>query len=918
MRSNLTDTLSCGASAIALALSASAAAQVDEIVVTAQKRQSTLLETPVAVSVIGEEALQQGVALDIRDLQILTPSLTVDQQSGAGVVTYAIRGIGTSSDNFALEPSVSVYIDGVYRARQAGAVNDFIDIDRVEVLRGPQGTLYGRNSTAGVISYVTKAPEFEYGGELSASYGNYDQKILRGTVTGPLLGDAAAIRVSGAFRKRDGFYENEFDGSDPNDIDRWAVRSSILYQPSDATEVTLAGEYGTLDENCCAAPYLDNFGANPILIEALGGTIPTIDPDVDAFDRVVNFDGNLLTTIYTKMLSAKVDHDFGWSNLTVVGAWNDFSEERDLDSDFNDTRAGGRRFIANGIKDYQLEARFSGSQDRFDWLLGATFYEQALTTRDETPYGEQLREFAGLNIGIAQGLLAPNPATDALSTTPAGQALFGVPVGAPLDPAIVEALANGIIGGLEGQIGVPTGSFFAGGGQSGVIFADYAQDTTSFAAFAQVDFDVTDRLTLTVGGRIAHEEQDYEADVDVRDAFAAINFIDVGVVDTFLNGSLAPLGVDPRDPAQLQGFLSIPAGNAFLPGGVSGAQLFQQVYEGAADPNLNPLLGLTGLQFFPPATGEAIDGATRDQTYEAFNVIASYDVSDTLSAYASFSTGYKPQGANLTPTAEGPALSQFYAPYAAVGGTAIPAPQDITPFFDEESVEAIEVGFKGRFLENRLTTNFALFDVTNEDFQAVAFDGNGFTLRNAGDLKVQGMEIEGILAPADALTFTYGWTHLFTNEYEEYLQGPCPDTVPATPFNEPLNTDVPASCFNEQVQDLSGVGRVGANDTVSLTGTWEPTIGRFPTFLRGEYYYRSEARLADDQDDRKVQDGFSLVNLSAGISDPSERYQLQVWARNVFEEDFLVGTFSSVGQPGSLNTYLNDPRTYGVTLRANW
>ena len=905
--------LALTASALAVAstpiVASTAAAQVDEIVVTAQKRESTLLETPVAVTAVSSEALEKTTAFNVQDLVVLTPSLSVTQNSGPGVVSYSIRGIGTSSDNFALEPSVSVYVDGVYRARQAAAVNDFIDLERVEVLRGPQATLYGRNSTAGVISYTTKDPEYEFGGQVEAIYGNYDQRILRGTATGP-LGEVTAFRVSGTVRKRDGFFENEFDGSDENDIDRWNARGELLFQFSDATELSLTAEKGSLDENCCVAPYLFNFGANPAFIGALGGVITTTDPEVDAFDRVVNFDGRLETEINTETYAARLEEDLGFGELTGVVAYNSFDESRDLDSDFLNLPLGGRRLSENGIEDFQAEFRLAGNTDRFGWLAGVTYYEQELQADEFTPYGDDLREFAGLNIGLAQGLFGFNDQGQlALATDPTGTAL---------DPATTRNVANVIVAGLESQIlGLPPGSpevFFAGEGNSGLLQGDFSQDTTSIAAFAQVDVNVTDRFTVTLGGRIAHEEQDYTADVNVQDAFAALNFVDIGVVQT-----LAGFGVDATDPAQLQAFLgnpAVPVGQA--PDGSvitqPGAVLFQQVYEGAADPAQNPLLGLTGLQFFPPTDGSEIDGASRDKTYEAFNVIASYDVTDDLSAYASFSTGYKPQGANLTAQAAVPAPSQFFAAYQAVGGSAIAPQQPFDPFFDEETVEAIEVGFKGRFLDNRLTTNFAFFDVTNDDFQAVAFDGSGFTLRNAGTQVVQGIELEGILAPTPDLAFTYGWLHLFENEYEEYLDGPCPDVV----TNPPLNLGVPTSCFVDGTQDLSGTDRTGSDDTVSLTGTYSPTLGNLPSFVRGELFYRSPTALSDDGDPRKARGEATIVNFSAGIASPDERLELQLWVKNAFEEDVIVGPFSSVGQVGSINTYLEDPRTYGGTLRGSW
>ena len=190
---------------------------IEEIVVTAQKREKTLLETPVAISAFSADTLERSSVRDIRDLQSLVPSFNLTQSQSSFQTVVNIRGLGTSGNNAGLEPSVGIYVDGVFRSRTGAATGDFLSLERIEVLRGPQSTLFGKNTSAGVISIITQKPRYEFGGKAEVTYGNYNQVIVKGTVTGPLIEDKLAVRLSANYNKRDGFLTNLFDGSDTND-----------------------------------------------------------------------------------------------------------------------------------------------------------------------------------------------------------------------------------------------------------------------------------------------------------------------------------------------------------------------------------------------------------------------------------------------------------------------------------------------------------------------------------------------------------------------------------------------------------------------------------------------------------------------------------------------------------------------------
>ena len=187
---------------------------------------------------------------DVADLATLVPSLRVSQNQSSFATSYSVRGFGTDGNNIGLEPSVAMFVDGVYRSRAVSQISDLPDIQRVEVLRGPQSTLFGKNASAGVISIVTKEPQFDFGGMVEASYGNYDAMVVKGFVTGP-ISDSVAFSVAGGINKRDGFLTNGANGDDINDRDRWFTRGQLLFDNGGPLRVRVIGDYDKIEERCC-------------------------------------------------------------------------------------------------------------------------------------------------------------------------------------------------------------------------------------------------------------------------------------------------------------------------------------------------------------------------------------------------------------------------------------------------------------------------------------------------------------------------------------------------------------------------------------------------------------------------------------------------------------------------------------------
>ena len=231
-------------------------AVIEEMIVTATKREESIQDVPIAVSAFsGEDLASRGVQ-DIYGLQEVSPSIAVySSNSTSNGGTLRIRGVGTTGNNPGLEAAVGTFIDGIYRSRAGLAFNDLTDIDRIEILRGPQGTLFGKNTVAGAVNIITRKPEFENSASLSIGFGNLDSVEYGFIGNAVLAPDVLAARVAYSYRERDGFYK-EIDSDEAWDNrDRHNLRGQLLWTPNDDVEVRFIGDYTNKDETCCPAAF---------------------------------------------------------------------------------------------------------------------------------------------------------------------------------------------------------------------------------------------------------------------------------------------------------------------------------------------------------------------------------------------------------------------------------------------------------------------------------------------------------------------------------------------------------------------------------------------------------------------------------------------------------------------------------------
>ncbi|MGZ8287000.1 MAG: TonB-dependent receptor, partial [Allosphingosinicella sp.] len=475
-----------------------------DIVITAQGRTQILQDVPIAVSAVSAQSLQNSGASDIRQLNQLAPSLLVSSTGSEANGSARIRGIGTVGDNPGLESSVAVFVDGVYRSRSGVGLNELGEIERIEVLRGPQGTLFGRNASAGLIHVISKKPNMnEFEGFGSLTYGNFDYIRADAGITGP-IGDTLGFRLDGVYARRDGFYDDINNGGDVNDRNRLFLRGQLLFQPNADLSVRLIGDYTRREEACCGAVYLDrdfnpsignlNEPANPILV---GGAVNPNGNNIinvlrDLGTPAIAFNDPFSRDIYVTPgrtyegdtrdwgLSAEVNWDIGTNaTLTSITAYRDYVSGQPGDIDYSPVDILYRSPVNGGLerqfKTFTQELRLQGNAfgDKLDWLVGAYFADEALTVTDNLRFGAQYGRFATCRLLSGTGLAGFYSPTTPGCISPTGRAV------------ISGALAPGIPSPFGPAGGLILAAFdrLEGINDKGSTLDTYRQDSRNYALF---------------------------------------------------------------------------------------------------------------------------------------------------------------------------------------------------------------------------------------------------------------------------------------------------------------------------------------------------------------------------------------------------------------------------------------------------
>ena len=767
---------------------------LEEFVVTATKRERNAQELPMALTPFAEDQLEYSGVTDIRELMAISSSLfvTTSQAESTGSLVR-IRGIGTNSENPGFESAVGVFIDGVYRSRNTVGLNELGDVERIEVLRGPQGTLFGRNTLMGLINVVTKGPSFEQGGYGEIGYGNYNNLRLEAGVTGGLIDDTLAGRFDMVYTQRDGFLEDIATGRDYNDRDRLFTRGQLLFEPSDETQVRIIADYTDRKEQCCAAVTLVP-GPTLGLIQALGADILG-----DPFDRKVSVNPNrdYNDDVSEWGISGEVTVDSSAASFTSLTAFRDWESSRGQDIDYTNLdiayRDKGGYF--QGFETFTQEFRVESEMEWVDWMVGLFFIREDLDYRDALRYGSAYEPYV-------TGLVSSNP----------------------------------LSGFYSGLTNLPPGQVFQEG--HGVVEDAFKQSVESWALFSHNTFRVTEEFEITLGMRYTEETKNMDADIKSQNSACSPTFL------ANLGGAVAAGLVPPQAAPTVTGLACLPFVNPFMDGKYSDS-LSEERWSSTAS--------------------------------------ASYHLSEDFLLFAGFSRGFKAGGFNLDRAVLANPLT---------GG--IPSASDLE--FNEEVVDSFEIGGKFGLLENRATLNATVFYMDLKDYQLVSFTGSSFLVENIEDVSSKGIELETAAKLSNEFTLRGGATYADTR-------------------------------YGSEISNENLAGRQLSNApkwTFTGSATYERNLNNtWRSFANLDLRYMSSYNTGADLDIEKFQESYTVVNGRVGLAHLKDGWGVELWAKNLFNKDYILIAFDAPIQgsgtgPGStqtFNSFLPEPRTFGVSLR---
>ena len=857
---------------VGLALAVPATAQEDtsfleEIVVTAQKRAQNIMDVPVAITAVTGAQIEASGIKDMIDLQQNVPGLIVGGSQTTTTSNFSIRGIGSTSNNFGVESSVGLYVDGVYRSRQSSLINELVDVEAVEVLRGPQGTLFGKNTASGAITVRTVAPNMDTNDAfLEVTAGDYNLARVAGA-TNIVLSENLAFRGTLFSSRRDGFVQDDnFKGQISsrigpikdlyNDRDRVGLRMQLAYDNNDDFNAQIIADYAEIDEVCCvgttrvdslfsraglAAGQIIN-GPDAILMQ-MGGTVYTdqnypfpLPPNVvqanwDDYRTSMNFapisqneDRGISLELNKSLESGKT--------FTSISAYRAFDTFDSIDADFTDTSIAERVNTAEQTsvsQEFRLAGEFGDSSN---WVVGGYYFAQDIKSNTRTIGGTELQTYSDIGLLASGSPFSMTDITNGVTAISQGLALAGIPF-----PA--------------GAQGFPAGAF---------ANDDVNQEHSGYAVFTQVDWALSDAFELSLGARYTDESKDIDA------------------------------LYTPTNPGTMVPDLTAIGTSIFL---------FQQWAGGGmvgAPPDLTPLLAVaqpnegwaawTLAPFSPrPDVHETLDD---DQV--TGTIKGTWFINNDMMAYAAYSTGFKSGGTNTD-------RIWYFLPQ----------------LFAAEESKSIEVGFKGD-LGERFRVAVALYQTDFDDFQANSFTGTGFNLQNAGDLEIKGVEIEWTWQPLDNTSVSGYFAHN-EGEFNSFELGTCWDASPFHTLSPDPGLNPLTGACNRSGEDIP----YNPEDRFNLSVAQSFPMGNNEMFFRAEYSWLSEQITDGDNDPLTLQDDFSILNVRLGVNIESWNSSVTLWGRNVTDERYYGGSYDPpLLDTGRTNSYPSEPATYGITFRKNW
>ncbi|BBC72089.1 TonB-dependent receptor [Altererythrobacter sp. B11] len=793
---------------------------IREIVVTAQKRAEDVQDVPIAISAFDAEALQERAVGNVSALSAITPNVTLDAStpfSGSSAVLGAtIRGIGSSDFAFNIDPAVGVYLDGVYLGRSIGANQDLLDVERIEILKGPQGTLFGRNTIGGAISIVTRNPgdEFRVTGDLTV--GSFERMQVRGMIELPITKGLSSSLAFGML-KREGYQKRVAYPGDAGDYDSWELfpaagyqnaskqggddnwnlRGKLRWDDGGALRATLTGDFTKIDQESTANTVLDILDDNPGAFFAfLYNTCINSTPAQIAASPV----GDLSNVCGPRSSTAGYNTIAGLGSRNVDGdPLNDVApiDDRWVNTDIDKTYATGNNFSKLEQGGVALDLEYDLTPDLM--LKSISSYRK---------------------IDFAAGVDLDNSPLPVLQTSfTVKQEQWSEEVqltGSALDDAL-----NFVVGGYIFNEKGDLRDFVTFAGGLLQVDGPGTVDTTAYAAFGQVDWRVSDLIGFTLGGRWTKEDKSY---VGAQSDVNGINYKLAGCMET------GPDGLPSEACAAALGF-PIPS------------QPFRYY---PLEPN--------------------------DQDFKDFSFKAGVQVYPTedVMVYGSFSQGYKTGGWT----------------------TRLSNPLPVAPTFGEEQAETWEAGIKSTLIDRRLQLNLAAFSTKYEGIQLNFQEGVSPTVKNAGNARIKGFELEAQAAPADNFTITASVGYL-----DAYY----------------TNVDTPAQVPPSDLQlgVFSGADLPKAPDwKINIAPRLEVPIGSGSLVMLADWTHTTGMRNDTEGTILLLRPSTDIINASVSYEPDHGNWNLTVGGTNLTDERYLVTGQAQIGGGVIYGTYSRPAEWY--------
>ena len=904
------------ASGIALAIAAISsgtnAAELEEIIVTAQKRAESLQDVPVSLVAISGTKIEEAGMHSFAELSQYVPNLNITENSLNTIIS--MRGIGVGA-NQAFEQSVGVYVDGIHYGKARQSRTALFDVQQVEVLRGPQGILFGKNTLAGAINVITATPETdeEFGGKISASKESLDGTTVEGHLTGS-IGDTIGLRLAFKDRSNDGSFENTYTGAVNKTMpsaDESMWRASATWEPTDSTRVELKhseSDNVRLGQNSLTTIFepVANLGDASSLMFGVMATVrpeygAIVGPDNQNLYRDAQTIGGCAleaslgmssavcaaggerpegtdTTTSDSSLSFEMELDNGYT-LSAVAGKGDYQYQDGLEADWLPLEFIG----VSNISEYDhtsQELRIASPTDgRFSWV-GGVYLDRSvqeidrtaivdgtfgipgtmpfiLGTYDEDPDSDTFGEL--LELGLDTFLaFSPEQIAGVNATT-----FVDTPFGSLSLDQLAAATGCAAPAPLNAQcqdfrlvVGVEGSTKFQRAGR----VSNWSQDTNSRAVFYQGTFNLTDSVAITAGARYTEEEKR-------------------GHAETHLTTNST----------------------------------------GDATPNNNPLLAGLMAALFDTYDHEFNESRSTHQFLPAANI--EWTQSEDSMFYLSYSEGFKSGGFNAADD-QNPAFTAEGIQRTVPG---------LGFEFDDENAESIELGGKHTLLDGGMTLNWALYDSTYKNQQVSTFVGLGFIVTNAASTEIRGLEVDLQWQATDHLKLGASFA-LNDGEFGSYPGAGCTAQQASGLLGlGPLTADSPVISFEGCTASFRGDGSQNESGSVDRTGD-KVGVG-YNGSLSADYvrpvmngmlwmtsldvnFIDGYQMMGGSTDPRTYQDAFSKTNFRTGLK--GENWAVMLYGKNVFDEMASTGAFNIPLASGAFSEYISPGNVWGATVNYNF